>query len=111
MAHCFLSESAVDGPRGPVLGVVMSERSPGPGWIDAGPVNQPSRTLAEYGPTIPLRVRPSTPRPVLARSLTEQADALVASEGLSYRDALREASLRDPAAHARWRAEIQPGVR
>jgi hypothetical protein len=44
-------------------------------------------------------------------SLVEQAAALVASEGLTVADALREASRRDPAAHARWRAQIRPGVR
>jgi phytoene dehydrogenase-like protein len=97
------------GPRGPVLGVVMSEHSPGPGWVDFGPVVQQSaKALAEYGPAVPLTVRPSTPR---VRSLTEQADALVASEGLTYAAALREASRRDPDAHARWRAQIRPGVR
>jgi hypothetical protein len=44
-------------------------------------------------------------------SLVEQADALVASEGLTYRDALRRASIEDPAAFERWRREARPGVR
>jgi hypothetical protein len=108
--QCFLSESAHPGPQGPVVRVLMSEHSPGPGWVDFGPVERSAKTLAEYGPTVPLTVRPSTPR-MVSRSLTEQADALVASEGFSYRDALRRASIEDPAAHARWRAEIQPGIR
>jgi hypothetical protein len=94
-----------------VLGVLMSDRSPGPGWVDAGPVvERPTKTLAEYGPALPLTVRPSMPSP-RSMSLTEQADVLVASEGLSYRDALRRASIEDPDAYARWRAQILPGVR
>jgi hypothetical protein len=93
--------------------IVLAEDAPGPGWIPLGPakgqgdgsklLSALARVLASYGPSVP-----STPRRL---SLTEQADALVASEGLTYRDALRRASVEDPAAYQRWRASIRPGVR
>jgi hypothetical protein len=79
--------------------IVLSETAPGPGWVALGPADQGSVALK------------TSVEAFLGRSLVEQATALQASEGLSYRDALREASRRDPAAHARWRAQIRPAVR
>jgi hypothetical protein len=101
--------------------IILSEVRPGPTWVALGPAREPTdsskllsataRVLAQYGPSVPLTIRPATLRPVAAPSLTEQADALMASEGLTYRDALRRASIEDPAAYATWRASIRPGVR
>ena len=97
--------------------IVLSETAPGPGWVPLESLGQgdsskllsaTARVLAQYGPSVPLTMRPPATG---ARSLAEQADALVAAEGLSYRDALRRASIEDPAAYARWRAEARPGVR
>jgi hypothetical protein len=96
--------------------IILSETAPGPTWVALGPAREltdsskllsaTARVLAQYGPSVPLTIRP-----VAARSLIAQADALMASEGLDYATALREASRRDPAAHAAWRASIRPGVR
>lgn len=93
--------------------IVLSETAPGPTWVPLTPargqgdgsrlLSALAKVLGSYGAA----GGPSTPRLV---SLTEQADALVASEGLSWRDALRRASIEDPAAYQRWRQQIRPGV-
>jgi hypothetical protein len=95
-----LSMPMEPGPAPPSMPrIVLSEHSPGPGWVALGPASRGSAAVK------------TSMEAFLGRSLVEQAAALQASEGLSYRDALREASRRDPGAYARWRAQIRPGVR
>ena len=91
--------------------IVLSETAPGPGWVPLTPARgqgDGSKLLSALAEALAV---PSRSTPPAAVSLHEQADALVAAEGLTYRDALREASRRDPAAYAAWRASIRPGVR
>ena len=89
-------------PPAPRPRIVLSEHSPGPGWV-------PLESLGQG--------RPSTPPGGLSlvehdpqRMLHERVESLAAAGGLSYRDALRAVTTASPELWQRARATQPNGV-